>query len=211
MIIFFLSFSLQLSIKTAASVNNWVFLSALLQMNLLTALLLLDWVPLNKVFLFNNSVNLSSYHLLTEFCLFISFSIFIVSITPYLSNKRSFSFEPYFFFSLAQLGLTLILGVSDLVLFFICFEIQAFSLYAIASFKKNSIHSIESTLKYFVLGALFSGFMLLGFSFVYGTFGTLNIVEISFLVKDVSYLATLSIMLVVFSFLFKLGLFPFHQ
>jgi NADH-quinone oxidoreductase subunit N len=161
--------------------------------------------------LLHNTISWGNHHFLTQSGLIFSFVLFLGCTTEYLKQKRSFRFEPFIFFSLSQVGLILLLRANDLIIFFLSFELQAFSLYAIANLKKNSLVANEATLKYFVLGALFSSLILLGFSFLYGYFGTLNLIEMGFLITSNSSLLLVSLLLISFGLLFKLGAAPFRQ
>jgi hypothetical protein len=65
----------------------------------------------------------------------------------------------------ALLGLTMLI-VDDLEAIFLSIELQSLSLYLLLGLKKNSVYSIESGLKYFILGALSAGYFLLGIVFL---------------------------------------------
>lgn len=71
----------------------------------------------------------------------------------------------------AILGLTLLITANDFGTIFLALELQSLSLYMLSGFKKNSIYSIESGLKYFILGALSAAYFLLGWSLLYGISG----------------------------------------
>jgi NADH:ubiquinone oxidoreductase subunit 2 (subunit N) len=71
----------------------------------------------------------------------------------------------------AILGLTMLITANDFGTIFLALELQSLSLYVLAGFKKNSIYSIESGLKYFILGALSAAYFLLGWSLLYGISG----------------------------------------
>nr|YP_009495442.1 NADH dehydrogenase subunit 2 [Eunotia naegelii]AWQ64089.1 NADH dehydrogenase subunit 2 [Eunotia naegelii] len=71
----------------------------------------------------------------------------------------------------AILGLTMLITANDFGTIFLALELQSLSLYMLAGFKKNSIYSIESGLKYFILGALSAAYFLLGWSLLYGISG----------------------------------------
>ena len=64
----------------------------------------------------------------------------------------------------AILGLTLLISANDFATIFLALELQSLSLYMLSGFKKNSIYSIESGLKYFIVGALSAAYFLLGFN-----------------------------------------------
>jgi hypothetical protein len=71
----------------------------------------------------------------------------------------------------AILGLTMLITANDFGTIFLALELQSLSLYMLSGFKKNSIYSIESGLKYFILGALSAAYFLLGWSLLYGISG----------------------------------------
>ena len=64
----------------------------------------------------------------------------------------------------AILGLTMLISANDFATIFLALELQSLSLYMLSGFKKNSIYSIESGLKYFIVGALSAAYFLLGFN-----------------------------------------------
>jgi len=67
----------------------------------------------------------------------------------------------------AILGLTMLISANDFTTIFLALELQSLSLYMLSGFKKNSIYSIESSIKYFILGALSAGYFLFGWSLPY--------------------------------------------
>ena len=72
------------------------------------------------------------------------------------------------------LGLLLLCSSNDLITAYLAIELQSVAFYIMATFKRNSSYSIESGLKYFIIGALSSAFFLFGSSIVYGCMGTLS-------------------------------------
>jgi NADH-quinone oxidoreductase subunit N len=71
------------------------------------------------------------------------------------------------------LGLLLLNESNDLLLFYLAVELQSLSFYVLATFNRNSEYNAEAGLKYFILGALSSGLLLLGFTLIYISFGTI--------------------------------------
>lgn len=72
---------------------------------------------------------------------------------------------------------------NDLLIAYLSIELTSFALYILASFQKNSSYSVESGIKYFIVGSISSAFFLLGSSFIYGITGTLNFIEFFELTK----------------------------
>jgi NADH-quinone oxidoreductase subunit N len=109
----------------------------------------------------------------------------------------------------------------DFVSFYLALELQSLSFYILASFKKDSAFSTESGLKYFILGALSSGFLLFGMSLVYGAVGSTNfevilkslaLVDYNDVISDgcTSRIVVGSFFILV-SIFFKLTAAPFHM
>jgi NADH-quinone oxidoreductase subunit N len=92
--------------------------------------------------------------------------------------------------------------------------LMSLSLYAIAALRRDVATSSEAAMKYFVLGALSSGFLLYGMSMVYGATGSLDIPEVFNAIatgqinKDV---LAFGLVFVVAGLAFKLGAVPFHM
>ena len=139
--------------------------------------------------------------------LYVSFQYFMV--------EKIFFVEYYFLIGLFCVSAFLLMAANDLVVFYLAIELQSLVLYTLAAIKRFNVFSTEAGLKYFVLGALSSGFLLFGISLFYGFSGTLNFFDIKFLllswVSTQTYFAT-SVGLVFFlsAILFKLAAAPFH-
>jgi NADH-quinone oxidoreductase subunit N len=71
------------------------------------------------------------------------------------------------------LGLLLLNSCNDLLMFYLAVELQSLSFYVLATFNRNSEYNAEAGIKYFILGALSSVFLLFGFSLIYISFGTI--------------------------------------
>ena len=80
---------------------------------------------------------------------------------------------------LATLGMLLMISANDLMSLYMGLEMQSLPLYVIAAMRTKSVKSSEAGLKYFLLGALSSGMLLYGASFVYGYTGSTNFGEIA--------------------------------
>ena len=99
----------------------------------------------------------------------------LILVVSYRSLKNFFSFFPEFFviFSFYLIGALILVSAQDIVTAYISIEIQSLCLYLLAAFNKDSVFSTESGIKYFVLGALASCFIVFGFSFIYMTNGSI--------------------------------------
>lgn len=119
----------------------------------------------------------------------------------------------------AALILTAILGTFvmasgiNLVSLYVGLELMALSSYVLVGYCKLEVKSNEGAVKYFVLGAMSSGILLYGISLVYGSLGTLDLMEIKTALEAApqdNLVLMLGIVLVAFGMLFKVAAVPFH-
>ena len=73
----------------------------------------------------------------------------------------------------ATMGMFFVASVEDFATLFVALELITVSFYCLTAFKRNDEHAIEAGVKYIVLGALASAFLLLGIAFIYGSTGSL--------------------------------------
>ena len=66
-------------------------------------------------------------------------------------------------------------GAEDLIVLFLGLEVMSVAVYALAGFNRSSAFSAEAALKYFLIGAFASGFLLYGIALVYGATGTTSL------------------------------------
>jgi NADH-quinone oxidoreductase subunit N len=114
----------------------------------------------------------------------------------------------------ALLGQMIMISANNMLIIYLGLELMSLALYALVALRRDHTESTEAAMKYFILGALASGFMLYGISMLYGATGTLDIIELS---KAVSQPLTNNTILVfglvflVAGLAFKLGVVPFHM
>ncbi len=121
------------------------------------------------------------------------------------------------FFSLvlfATLGMMVMISASHFMTLYIGLELLSLSLYAMVALRRNSFVATEAAMKFFVLGALASGFLLYGMSMVYGATGTLHISNISEIIRDgviSQEVLVIGLVFIVAGISFKLSAAPFHM
>ncbi len=95
--------------------------------------------------------------------------VFVFPMTrQFLKSLPKWRNEFYFLLWLALLGMCLVASSGDFLMLFISIEILTISLYVMTAYLKSDHHSLEAGMKYLILGALASGFLLYGISFLYG-------------------------------------------
>jgi len=114
-------------------------------------------------------------------------------------------------FSLA--GALIMTAFTDMFMFFLGLEILSIPIYVMAGSRKHDLRSNEASLKYFLTGAFATGLLLFGIAWVYGATGSFNIYEIQQAVlanSSPSAMLMIGILLIMSSFVFKVGAAPFH-
>ncbi len=121
------------------------------------------------------------------------------------------------FFSLvlfALLGIMTMISANNLLVIYLGLELQALALYGLVALRRDDAKATEAAMKYFVLGALASGFLLFGMSMLYGATGTLDINELARRIgsgQAVQLALVLGTIFIVAGIAFKLGAAPFHM
>ncbi len=110
----------------------------------------------------------------------------------------------------ATLGSLLLVSSANFIALFVGFELLSISVYVLAGSALKEKASAESALKYFLLGAFSSCFLLYGISMVYGSSGTINFPELVPQFQPRGDLFLWGVLLILFGFAFKVSLFPFH-
>ncbi len=123
--------------------------------------------------------------------------------------------EYYVLILLATLGMMFMGGGADLVVIFIGLELMSISVYVLAGINRRSIFAAEASLKYFLLGAFASGFLLYGIALLYGATGSTNLtliyVQISSLGLQSDVMLRAGIAMLMIGFAFKVAAVPFHM
>jgi NADH-quinone oxidoreductase subunit N len=133
-----------------------------------------DDIITTNILTFNSAIANDYLAYYTKFVLSFFSAIYFLIISDSLKEQKLTSFEYLLIILFAVLGILLMCNSNDLLTAYLAIELSSLSFYILASFKKTSSYSIESGLKYFVIGAISSSFFLLGSSLVYGVTGTIN-------------------------------------
>lgn len=122
--------------------------------------------------------------------------------------------ELYVLTLFALLGQMVMISSGNLISIYLGLELMSLALYALIALRRDDVVATEAAMKYFVLGALASGFLLYGMSMVYGSTGHLDLAEISKVVaagKAEKMALVFGIVFLVSGLAFKLGAVPFHM
>ncbi|MNK07585.1 NADH-quinone oxidoreductase subunit N [compost metagenome] len=142
-------------------------------------------------------------------------TILIFLLTQNYFAENSENIAEYFtliLFSLA--GIVIMVSYTNMSMLFIGVEIMSVSLYILAGIRKNNFASNEAALKYFLMGAFSTGFLLFGITLIYGATGSFDLGVINqYLVanyKTISPMFYPGIILLMVGLCFKIGAAPFH-
>jgi NADH-quinone oxidoreductase subunit N len=113
---------------------------------------------------------------------------------------------------LATVGMLFLVATQDLLVIFIALELLSLSLYTMAGFDKGSPRSAEAGLKYFLFGGMSAGFLLFGFSLLYGLANSTSLTAIAEAIhtQGLTSLLVVAIVTTVIGFGFKVAAAPLH-
>ncbi|MCV2360882.1 NADH-quinone oxidoreductase subunit NuoN [Paucibacter sp. TC2R-5] len=152
-------------------------------------------------------------HLLAFFAC-IATIVTLVYARPYAASRELLKGELFSLSLFSLLGICVMLSANNFLVIYLGLELMSLSLYALVALRRDHLLSTEAAMKYFVLGALASGFLLYGLSMMYGATGSLSIPQVFDVIstgvpnKSVLIFGTV---FVVAGLAFKLGAAPFHM
>lgn len=137
----------------------------------------------------------------------------VLSSITYLQREGAHHGEYYALILLAVAGMMTMVGSENLLIIFLGLELLSIPLYILAGFTREKTRSVESALKYFLLGAFSTGFILYGIAFTYGAAGSLDLRRIAVALasgRAAHGTFALGIGLILVGFAFKIAAVPFH-
>jgi len=142
-------------------------------------------------------------------------TLLIFLLTQNYFHAKSDNVAEYFtliLFSLA--GMIMMVSYKNMAMLFVGLEIMSVSLYILAGIRKKDFASNEASLKYFLMGAFSTGFLLFGITLIYGATGSFDLDRIqAYLVdnsKAISPIFYPGVILMMIGLCFKVGAAPFH-
>ncbi|MES2414922.1 MAG: NADH-quinone oxidoreductase subunit NuoN [Pseudomonadota bacterium] len=134
---------------------------------------------------------------------------------PYAADRGMLRGGEFFTLGLfALLGIFVMISGHNFLVLYMGLELMTLSSYALVALRRDNATATEAAMKYFVLGALASGFLLYGLSMLYGATGSLNINEVfnAIASRTVKHqVLVFGLVFIVAGLAFKLGAVPFHM
>ncbi len=170
----------------------------------------------NPQYGFNDAVAMDNYSAFFCIIFLVSAGLTILMSDEYLHREGYPVNEFYPLILFATAGAMWMASGTDMMTIFLGLEVMSICLYVLAGFFRNQVRSNEAGLKYFLLGAFSTGFLLYGIALIYGVTGSTKLAEIGvYLNAHASLLAnpmTLAgLILLSIGFLFKIAAAPFHM
>ena len=180
-----------------------------------TGIALLATRPEAVTLLFDGSYISDSLSQLLKLAAVLLVGIGFVYAKDFLQQNQLHKGEFYVLGLFGLLGMMVMMSANSLLTMYLGLETLSLSQYAIVAFDRNSRDSSESAMKYFVLGAIASGTLLYGISWVYGVTGHLQFHEIAAAVSDNPEMNGMplwfGIAFMIVGIAFKFGAVPFHM
>ena len=133
---------------------------------------------------------------------------------PYAASRDLLKGELFTLSLFSLLGISVMVSANNFLVVYLGLELMSLSLYALTAMRRDSLNATEAAMKYFVLGALASGFLLYGLSMMYGATGSLEIGEVFKAIGTGQInkaVLAFGLVFVVSGLAFKLGAVPFHM
>jgi NADH-quinone oxidoreductase subunit N len=166
-------------------------------------------------FAFGDMFTADGYAIFFKVIFLLNLVLTVLISEKYIAVERVNFGEYYGLVIFATLGMMVMASASDLIVLYLGLELMALSTYILAGFIRHDVKSNEAAMKYFLLGAFASAFLLYGTSLIYGMTGTTNLLMIGRRIAErgLSHNPALlvSMMMIAFAFCFKIAAAPFHM
>jgi len=157
-------------------------------------------------------VRIDGFGLFFSFLLILVGALSVLYSVSFLEREEADSgeFYPLLLFCLA--GMLIMLHTTNLIMVLIGLEVFSLSLYVLTGLTRARSRSVEAAMKYFLLGAFSSGFIVYGMALLYGATRSLDLARIGALAASApSRMLWIGMGLVLIGIAFKIGLVPFHH
>ncbi len=161
---------------------------------------------------FNGSLALDGYAMFFNLIFCLAGILTLLMSANYLNTVDIHAGEYYSLILFSIVGMMLMAAATDLINIFLGLETMSMAVYVLAGIWRQRLQSNEAALKYFLLGAFASGFLLYGIALIYGTTGSVQLGRIAVYVgtHGGSTMLFIGIAMLIVGFGFKIAAAPFH-
>ena len=191
--------------------NSFNIIFRLSTIIILVTLLILLTSDIENIKIFNNSIIIDDFSSFIKSLILISSFFILIMSKKYLNDIKNDKFEYPIIILFSILGMFIMVGSNDLIVFYLGLELQSLSLYILASIDRDNLKSSEAGIKYFVLSALSSGLLLYGCSLLYGFTGSTNFELILKNSENVNTGTIFAMVFILVGLAFKVSAVPFHM
>ena len=168
----------------------------------------------NTYYFFSNMYVVDPFANLMKAFVSVAYAVSVIYSRQYLEARDLFRADYYLLGMFSLLGQLVMISGNNFLTLYLGLELMSLSLYAVIALRKTSPVANEAAMKYYVLGAIASGFLLYGISMVYGATGSLDLGEVFRAIStgriDTAVLL-FGVIFIVAGIAFKMGAVPFHM
>ena len=168
----------------------------------------------NTYYFFSNMYVVDPFANLMKAFVSVAYAVSVIYSRQYLEARDLFRADYYLLGMFSLLGQLVMISGNNFLTLYLGLELMSLSLYAVIALRKTSPVANEAAMKYYVLGAIASGFLLYGISMVYGATGSLDLGEVFHAIStgriDTAVLL-FGVIFIVAGIAFKMGVVPFHM
>ncbi|MBA5604623.1 NADH-quinone oxidoreductase subunit NuoN [Duganella sp. FT3S] len=177
-----------------------------------------DYAAGTTVYTFNNMFVSDPMSNLLKLFTYVSVGMTLIYARQYATDRGMLSGnlggEFYVLALFSLLGQMVMISGNSLLSIYLGIELMSLALYALVALRRDNAQATEAAMKYFILGAMASGFLLYGMSMIYGATGTLDLSKVALAAASGTIKPTILVFGLVFlvaGLAFKLGAVPFHM
>lgn len=204
-----ISIILEMYFKSSEKILPWfsaiIFIAA--------AFYSLATINTSRSVVFHNMLSVGGNSHLFYFIFNIGAALVCMLSIDYIKKYGTYYGEYYILVQSSVLGMMLMAAAKDLLVIFIGLEIMSVSFYVLAGLNRKRLSANEASLKYFLLGAFATGFVVYGISLIYGTAKSTSLDSITANFSQLSnnLIFITGVLLFLIGFSFKIAAFPFHM
>ena len=175
----------------------------------------LIWSPADKAIpQFQGMILFDDFAIIfSTICILLTGLVFLQSYDYFKTAKKNVA-EYYSLLIFSLVGAVMVCSYHNFAMLFVGIEIMSVALYILVGIRKQDVLSNEASLKYFIMGAFSTGFLLFGIALLYGSVGSFDLAVLSSFVLDYSGnippMFYMGVLLILTGLCFKVGAAPFH-
>ncbi len=146
--------------------------------------------------------------------IYIATMLSLLYARDYIAERNFLKGEYYMLALFAVLGMMVMVSAHSLLTIYLGLELLSLPLYAMVAMERDNAKASEAAMKYFVMGAIASGFLLYGMSLLYGATGSISIEVLNQTLLNTgsnNMMVNFGVVFIISGFAFKLGAVPFHM